>query len=89
MSPPSTPAQSPLAGRSSAAAEAVAALTSAPGQNVSVGSEVRDFFEDELRGYRLLKSTRISQQERQNVLTQTSNSTSFHQIRRVCRRWRS
>ena len=52
-----------------------------------------NFFEDEMRGYRLLKSAHLSRQERQNVLTQTSNSTQFSLVRRegtqdfVRRRW--
>ena len=44
-----------------------------------------DFFEDELRGYRLLRAGRLSNQERQNVLVQTNNSTSFLLIRRALR----
>lgn len=44
-----------------------------------------DFFEDELRGYRLLRASRISGSERQNVLVQTGNSTSFVLVRRALR----
>jgi len=49
------------------------------------GSGTTDFFEDELRGYRLLRASRISGQERQNILVQTSNSTSFNLVRRALR----
>ena len=48
-------------------------------------SPSNDFFEDELRGYRLLRASRLSNQEKQNVLVQTSNSTSFVLIRRALR----
>ncbi|CAK8987390.1 unnamed protein product [Durusdinium trenchii] len=44
-----------------------------------------DFFEDELRDYRLLRACRLSGHERQNVLVQTANSTSFHLVRRALR----
>ncbi|CAK9037106.1 unnamed protein product, partial [Durusdinium trenchii] len=44
-----------------------------------------DFFEDELRGYRLLKAAKLTSSEKQNILTQTSNSTSFLQVRRALR----
>ncbi|CAK9028867.1 unnamed protein product, partial [Durusdinium trenchii] len=40
---------------------------------------------DELRGYRLLKAARLSTSERQNVLTQTANSTHYHQVRLALR----
>ena len=49
------------------------------------GSGTTDFFEDELRGYRLLRASRISGQERQNILVQTSNLTSFNLVRRALR----
>ena len=45
----------------------------------------RDFFEDELRGYRLLRAANLGRQERQNILTQTNNSTEFFKIRRALR----
>ena len=44
-----------------------------------------DFFGDELRGYRLLKAARLSAQERQHILTLTSNNTRFLQVRRALR----
>ena len=43
------------------------------------------FFENELRGYRLLKASKLSQAKRQHVLTLTKNSTHFAQIRQALR----
>ena len=43
------------------------------------------FFEHELRGYRLLKAAKLTQAERQHVLTLTKNSTHFTQIRQALR----
>ena len=43
------------------------------------------FFEDELRGYRLLKASKLSTSERQHILTLTKNSTHFQAIRRALR----
>ena len=81
--PPSTPSQSPMAGVTQ-----VSARPSTPtpvAEPRPKGPELRDFFEDELRGYRLLKASRLSGQEKQNVLTQTNNSTAFHPVRRALR----
>ena len=47
--------------------------------------EAAGFFEHELRGYRLLKAAKLSQAERQHVLTLTRNSTHFNQIRQALR----
>lgn len=44
-----------------------------------------DFFEDEMRGYRLLKASHLTRQEKHNILTQTNNSTEFVKIRRALR----
>ena len=46
---------------------------------------VNDFFGDELRGYRLIKGSRLTTTERQNILVQTQNSTAFYQVRRALR----
>eukprot|EP00435_Cladocopium_sp_Y103_P014196 s1673_g3.t1 len=80
--PPSTPSQSPTA----------AATTGPPVRDPQQSMypslpsvSHSDFFEDELRGYRLLRASRISHQEKQNVLVQTNGSTSFFQIRRALR----
>ena len=45
----------------------------------------KDFFSDELRGYRLLKAARLSNQERQHILTLTGNNTRFVEVRRALR----
>ena len=88
--PPSTPSQSPINLTGSRYADRIPpdtpqeARDRAPGGDAST-SVVGDFFEDELRGYRLLKAARLSTAERQNVLTQTGNSTAFHMIRRALR----
>ena len=44
-----------------------------------------DFFSDELRGYRLIKGSRLTTAERQNILVQTQNSTAFFSVRRALR----
>ena len=51
----------------------------------SMGESTGGFFEHELRGYRLLKAAKLSQAERQHVMTLTKNSTHFHQIRQALR----
>ena len=43
------------------------------------------FFEDELRGYRLLKACSLQNQERQQILTLTQNSTKFQHVRQALR----
>lgn len=43
------------------------------------------FFENELRGYRLLKSSKLSTSEKQHVLTLTKNSTHFVLVRQALR----
>eukprot|EP00435_Cladocopium_sp_Y103_P059291 s737_g21.t1 len=43
------------------------------------------FFEDEMRGYRLLKASKLSQAERQHVMTLAKNSTHFHLVRQALR----
>ena len=48
-------------------------------------STTTGFFEDELRGYRLLKASKLSMTERQHVLTLTKNATHFELIRRALR----
>ena len=42
---------------------------------------IGDYFEDEMRGYRLLKASRLTREEKQHVLTQTGNTTHFNAIR--------
>lgn len=76
--PPSTPSRSPLHPQRRRNEP-----DSSPGAPSSPSEA--DFFSDELRGYRLLRACRLTQQEKQNVLVQTSNSTSFVAIRRSLR----
>ena len=89
--PPSTPSRSPVAGGGRTAAAASAQATTADPQPplqsapMTAPTGLSDFFEDELRGYRLLKAARLNAQERQNVLTQTGNSTNFLAVRRALR----
>ena len=51
----------------------------------STGYGTTGFFEDELRGYRLLQAARVSKAEKQHVLTLTRNSTRFIYVRRALR----
>ena len=51
----------------------------------STGYGATGFFEDELRGYRLLQAARVSKAEKQHVLTLTRNSTRFIYVRRALR----
>ena len=80
--PPSTPSQSPMAA-------AHGPPVRDPPQTQTMyprpSSVTADFFEDELRGYRLLRASRLSQHEKQNILVQTSNSTSFNLVSRALR----
>ena len=78
--PPTSPSRSPTSPQGAQPADDDgAASVAAP---VSLET---DFFGDELRGYRLLKAARLSSQERQHVLTLTSNSTRFVDVRRALR----
>ncbi len=45
----------------------------------------KDFFANELRGYRLLKAAQLSTVERQQVLSQTKNRTNFKLVHTVLR----
>ena len=47
--------------------------------------DTSDFWSNELRGYRLLKASHLSRQEKQNILTQTNNATDFELIKRALR----
>ena len=84
---PSTPSQtgaggdSPIRGgpRQSAVPQTV------PEEPTRAAVSHTDFFGDEMRGYRLLKAASLSRQEKQNILTQTHNSTQFVTIRRALR----
>ena len=59
-------------------------LTEGPSPTAGA-STASGFFEDELRGYRLLKASKLSTAERQHILTLTKNSTHFQAIRRALR----
>ena len=62
-----------------------AAVQASLGPTIPVGNNPQDFWENELRGYRLLKAAHLTKQERQNVLTQTNNSTAFATVSRALR----
>ena len=76
--PPSTPSQSPT-GAASRPVGASQRASQEPQQSV-----VKDFFEDELRGYRVLKGAGLTNSEKQNILVQTNNTTSYMSVRRHC-----
>eukprot|EP00913_Durusdinium_trenchii_P002589 g2396.t1 len=52
------------------------------------GMDDTGFFENELRGYRLLKASKLTAAERQHVLTLTKNSTHFTLTRQALRNGR-
>ena len=92
--PSMSPSQSPTIGLAGAAARSDPASPSkASGGDEDERSSVEDsqsqlqsdFFGDELRGYRLLKAARLTAQEKQHILTLTSNNTRFVQVRRALR----
>lgn len=80
--PPSSPSMSPGFG---VPQDAEGTTRTSPPTATNVESLEKDFFGDELRGCRLLKAAKLSQQERQHILTLTSNSTRFVEIRRALR----
>ena len=80
--PPSSPSMSPGFG---VPQDAEGTTRTSPPTATYVENLEKDFFGDELRGYRLLKAAKLSQQERQHILTLTSNSTRFVEIRRALR----
>ena len=86
--PSSSPSASPLAGarrRQSAEEKQTVEEDASPLSGSVDGQGSTGFFEDELRGYRLLKAARLSRTEKQHVLTLTKNSTRFLYIRRSLR----
>ena len=89
--PPSTPSRSPTMTQSGPPERERGVQTMTPTADqasvlpTAAVSSGGDFFEDELRGYRLLRACRLSGSERQNVLVQTGNSTSFVLVRRALR----
>ena len=89
VDPPSTPSRSPMSGNRAGEERGrdlgTQTFPSAGPIHSTTTTASGDFFEDELRGYRLLRACRLSGHERQNVLVQTANSTSFHLVRRALR----
>ncbi|CAE7798029.1 unnamed protein product, partial [Symbiodinium necroappetens] len=59
--------------------------TAAPPLLVRPAAQTVGFFEDELRGYRLLKAAGLSNDQRMQILTLTSNSVAFEKIRQALR----
>lgn len=78
-----SPAQGPV--RTESATPAAESTTQEAAPTMVDISMEKDFFGDELRGYRLLKAARLSHHERQHILTLTANSTRFVEIRRALR----
>ena len=93
MDPSASPSRSPMVGaervwnnrrsESSGSPPSQGAPTATFPGNTATGTS--DFFEDEMRGYRLLKASRLPTQEKQYILTQTGNSTHFLQIKHALR----
>ena len=82
--PDASPSQSPIAGaRRNSDGDHGSSQRDASGN--APASISTDFFSDEMRGYRLLKASRLTANERQNILVQTGNSTQFYAIRRALR----
>ena len=79
--PGSSPHASATGGSPGGRSAKTAGGASAAGSEPS--SPLVGFFEDELRGYRLLKACHLGYQVGQQVLTLTGNSTSFQPIRQA------
>ena len=73
-----SPSQSPMAGPT-------ATTLPTPSPETTSNSSSAGFFEDEMRGYRLLKAAKLSTAEKQHILTLTKNSTHFFAIKRALR----
>ena len=78
--PSASPSGSPLAGGDQGEDDGVGFVAAPP-----MAANTTGFFEDELRGYRLLKASKLTSTERQHVLTLTKNATHFELIRRALR----
>lgn len=87
IDPPSTPSQSPVSGAAQRQRRERLIEEHVEGTDDFSATlpGTSDFFEDEMRGYRLLEAARLSHTERQHVLSQTRNSTHFDQIRLALR----
>lgn len=77
-----SPSQSPTAGPPMGTAST---WQSVPLDASSSTTTAGGFFEDEMRGYRLLKAAKLSTADKQYVLTLTKNSTQYFAIRRALR----
>eukprot|EP00438_Fugacium_kawagutii_P018226 Skav218341 [mRNA] locus=scaffold755:624672:632918:- [translate_table: standard] len=55
------------------------------GETVETSEDKTGFFENEMRGYRLLKAAKLSSAERQHVMTLTRNATHFQLVRQALR----
>ena len=87
VDPPSTPSRSPVGarGRTDQRPDQSATAEAQVGSDELSPTIFSNFFEDELRGYRLLKSAQLTSSERQHVLVQTHNSTEYHAVRLALR----
>ena len=93
MDPSASPSRSPMVGtervwnnrRSESSGSPPSQGIPTPTFPGNTATGTTDFFENEMRGYRLLKASRLSTQEKQYILTQTGNSTHFIQIKHALR----
>ena len=83
--PSESPSRSPQGLRGVPAGEPAATTGTTTTSSPSATSDETGFFENELRGFRLLKAAKLSQAERQHVMTLTKNSTHFTLIRQALR----
>ena len=84
-SPSSAQATGQGAGEKEAAGEPAAASHVTPATEPDPQEMSLGFFEDELRGFRLLKAAGLTNDQRTQVLTLTSNEVAFEKIRQALR----
>ena len=90
-STPASPSSAPAATQKAAEKEAAEESPQADAEpsTVPVDPEASDvglgFFEDELRGFRLLKAAGLTNDQRMQVLTLTSNAVAFEKVRQALR----
>ena len=87
VDPPTTPSRSPIARAATAQRVAATRIPTTVSESTAPvsSSPLMGDFEEEMRGYRLLKASRLTTAERQHVLTQTQNDTHYHRIRLALR----
>ena len=87
VDPPGTPSRSPIARAATAQRVAATRIPTTVSESPAPipSSPLMGDFEEEMRGYRLLKAARLTTAERQHVLTQTQNDTHYHRIRLALR----